>query len=100
MIYLFVFSLLNLGMNASLVKYLAELLPKNQTKEMQGYLSTSLTVLVGIGAVIAIAVFILASTIVRHCFRSPVGFTPSTVFALRIASMAFVLQFLVQVASS
>jgi O-antigen/teichoic acid export membrane protein len=100
MTYLFAFSLLNLGMNASLVKYLAELLPKNHTREMQQYLSTSLTVLVGIGAGIAGLVFVLAGTIVRHCFKGSAGLAPSTVLALRIASVAFILQFLIQVASS
>ncbi|HST78404.1 MAG TPA: flippase [Verrucomicrobiae bacterium] len=100
MVYLFAFSLLNLGMNASLVKYLAELLPKKQTEEMQQYLSTSLTVLVGIGAGIAVLVFILAGMIVRHCFNGSANLAPSTVLALRIASVAFILQFLIQVASS
>lgn len=100
MTYLFAFSLLNLGMNASLVKYLAELLPKNRMEEMQRYLSTSLTVLVGIGAGIALLVFMLADMIVRHCFKGSASLAPSTVLALRIASMAFILQFLIQVASS
>ena len=100
MTYLFAFSLLNLGMNASLVKYLAELLPKNRKNEMQNYLSTAMTVLVGIGAIIAVFIFILAGTIVQHCFKGPAGLTSSTVLALRIASLAFVLQFLVQVLSS
>lgn len=100
MTYLFAFSLLNLGINASLIKYLAELLPKNRLNEMQNYLSTSLTVLVGMGASLGIAVFILAAPIVHHFFKGPVGFAPSTILALRVASGAFILQFLIQVASS
>lgn len=100
MSYLFAFSLLNLGINASLIKYLAELLPKNRVNEMQQYLSTSLTVLVGIGAATAVLVFVLSGSIVHYCFKGPANLVPSTVLALRIASMAFVLQFLIQVVSS
>lgn len=100
MAYLFAFSLLNLGINRSLVKYLAELLPKGQLGDMQNYLSTSLTLLVGIGLLIAVFVCLLADPIVRHCFKGPAELTAPTILALRVASVAFVLQFLVQVVSA
>jgi len=97
MTYLFAFSLLNLGINTSLVKYLAELLPKRRISDMQGYVSTSLTLLVGIGALIGATVCVFAGPIVRICFRGSAELLPLTVLALRIASVAFILQFLTQV---
>ena len=100
MTYLFAFSLLNLGINTSLVKYLAELLPQNRLKDVQNYFSTSLTVLVGFGMLIGVAVFILAGPIVQHSFKGPSSLAPSTILALRLASTAFILQFLAQVLSS
>jgi len=100
MTYLFAFSLLNLGVNASLVKYLAELLPLRRFEDMQRYFATSLTLLGGIGTAIAAIVFFAADPIVRTCFKGPVALTGPTVLALRIASAAFVLQFLAQVMSS
>jgi O-antigen/teichoic acid export membrane protein len=100
MTYLFAFSLLNLGINASLVKYIAELMPKGQMKDVQEYFSTSLTVLVGIGVLIALFVCFLAPAIVRTALKGQNELTGSAVLALRIASIAFVLQFLTQVLSA
>jgi O-antigen/teichoic acid export membrane protein len=97
MTYLFAFSLLNLGINTSLVKYLAELLPQNRLKEMQNYLSTSLTVLLGVGLLVGAAICFLAGPIARSCFKGPPELMESATVALRIASVAFVLQFLSQV---
>jgi len=100
MTFLFAFSLLNLGINASLVKYMAELMPKGRMEDVQTYFSTSLTVLVGIGAAIGVFVCILAPLIVRSSFKGPEELTESAVLALRIASLAFILQFLTQVLSA
>jgi O-antigen/teichoic acid export membrane protein len=100
MTYLFAFSLLNLGINTSLVKYLAELLPKGRMSDIQGYVSTSLTVLVGIGVLIGAAVCVFAGPIVRIAFKGSAELLPLTILALRIASAAFVLQFLTQVVLS
>jgi len=100
MTFLFAFSLLNLGINASLVKYMAELMPKGRMEDVQTYFSTSLTVLVGIGAAIGVFVCILAPSIVRSSFKGPEELTESAVLALRIASLAFILQFLTQVLSA
>jgi O-antigen/teichoic acid export membrane protein len=100
MTYLFAFSLLNLGVNASLVKYLAELLPHRRFEDMQRYFGTSLTFLVGIGAVVAATVIFAAGPIVQVCFNGSAVLTGPTVLALRIASVAFILQFLSQVLSS
>lgn len=100
MTYLFAFSLLNLGINTSLVKYLAELLPKGRMLDMQNYLSTSLTVLVGSGVLIGIVVCALAGPIARICFKGQPELLPQIALALRIASIAFILQFLTQVVLS
>src|SRR5689334_16820105 len=100
MTYLFAFSLLNLGINASLVKYMAELMPKGRMEDVQKYFSTSLTVLVGIGVLIGVFVCILAPAIVRTGFKGPRELTESAVLALRIASVAFILQFLTQALSA
>lgn len=100
MIYLFSFSLLNLGMNTSLVKYLAELLPGTKYNEMQRYVSTALTVLVGIGLVAGVVIFVAATPLVHHVFQGTGRHTTDTILALRIASIAFVLQFLIQVVSA
>ncbi len=100
MTYLFAFSLLNLGMNTSLVKYLAELIPKDRLSDMQNYFSTSLTVLVAIGLLIGTAVYVGAPWITRKCFNGSPEQAVSTVLALRIASFAFTFQFVIQVLSA
>jgi O-antigen/teichoic acid export membrane protein len=92
--------LLNLGINTSLVKYMAELIPQGRSLEIQKYFSTSLTALVGIGFVIGATVYLLAPAIVRTCFKGSAELDSTVVLALRIASMAFVLQFLCQVLSA
>jgi O-antigen/teichoic acid export membrane protein len=94
---IFSVSLLNLGINTSLVKYLAELMPKGEMGEVQRYFSTALTVLVGIGLLVAVLIFASAGAIVHHFFKDTGEFTSATYVALRIASIAFVLQFLTQV---
>ena len=73
MTYLFAFSLLNLGINASLVKYMAELMPKGRMEEVQKYFSTSLTVLVGIGILIGVFVCTLAPVIVQIWLQGAEG---------------------------
>jgi O-antigen/teichoic acid export membrane protein len=100
MTYLFAFSLLNLGINISLVKYLSAMLPKGEFAEMRLYFSTALITLVGLGAAIGGGVCLLAGPIVHHFFNGPPQLTEGTILSLRIASMAFVLQFLCQVASA
>jgi O-antigen/teichoic acid export membrane protein len=100
MAYLFSFSLLNLGLNASLVKFLAELLPQNRAGEIQEYFSTSFTFLVAVGLLAGAAVWMLASPIVERCFKGDAGLTSSAVTALRVASVAFVLQFVCQALSA
>jgi O-antigen/teichoic acid export membrane protein len=100
MAYLFSFSLLNLGMNASLVKFLAELIPERRWHDVQGYFSTSFAALVTVGLVAGAAVWSLAGVIVKRCFTASGGLESSAVMALRIASIAFVLQFLCQVLSA
>jgi O-antigen/teichoic acid export membrane protein len=64
---------------------------------MQGYISTSLTLLVGIGVLIGLTVCVFAGPIVRSCFKGPAELLLPTTLALRIASVAFILQFLTQV---
>lgn len=100
MVYLFSFSLLNLGINTSLVKYLAELLPKAKYQDIQNYVSTALTVLVGIGLIAGVVIFVAAAPLVHYLFKGTAHHTADTILALRIASIAFVLQFLVQVVSA
>jgi O-antigen/teichoic acid export membrane protein len=100
MVYLFSFSLLNLGINTSLVKYLAALLPKQELQEMQQYLSTSVTVLLGMGIAASSCIFVLASPIAHHFFKGPAELMAPTVVALRISSIVFIFQFLCQVTSA
>jgi O-antigen/teichoic acid export membrane protein len=100
MSYLFAFSLLNLGVNTSLVKYLAELLPQGRTRDIQEYVSTSMTLLLGIGLLIGAIVSLLAGPIVRACFKGTGALMEPTILSLRIASFAFILQFFCQVASA
>ncbi len=100
MAYLFAFGLLNLGINTSLVKFLAELLTRGRQDEMQRYFSTSFTVLLAIGLTAGATVWGLAGVIVERCFHGEAALIPSATLALRIASVAFVLQFLCQVFSA
>jgi O-antigen/teichoic acid export membrane protein len=100
MVYLFSFSIVNLGINTSLVKYLAELLPRMEYGEIQQYVSTALTTLLTAGIVAGIAVFLAATPLVHYLFKDTAELTGKAVLALRIASIAFILQFVIQVVSS
>jgi O-antigen/teichoic acid export membrane protein len=100
MIYLFTFSLLNFGINASLVKYVAELVLSRRFSDMEKYLGTSLILLGGIGALIAVAGSLFASPIVHQFLNGPPDLVRSNILSLRIASIALVLQFMCQVWSA
>ncbi|MGI0134787.1 MAG: flippase [Candidatus Micrarchaeaceae archaeon] len=100
MIYAFTFSLLNLGINASLVKYLAALWAKREYSEMTKYLSTSLLLLIGLGAVVVVCAFVFAPFIVHTAFTEHQDLVHSTVACFRIASLALVLQFMCQITSA
>jgi O-antigen/teichoic acid export membrane protein len=100
MTYLFAFSILNLGINASLVKYLAELSPRSSLEDMQAFFSTSLTVLMLVGLFIGGTVCLFAALIVRRFLQVPPEMAGAAVLSLRIASAAFVLQFFCQVVSA
>ena len=90
-------SILNLGINISLVKYLAELMPKGEMENVQKYFGTALTALVGLGLLVGVAIFTAAEPIVRHFINDNGQFSAAAHLALRISSLAFVLQFLAQV---
>src|SRR5437879_5389724 len=47
--YIEAFGLLNLGINPTLIKYVAELLPQRRMKDIQDYLGTSLTLFAATG---------------------------------------------------
>lgn len=97
MVCVFSASILNLGINASLVKYLAALMPKDALDDMQKYFGTALTALVGLGLLVGVLIFTAAEPIVHHFINDNGQFTAATHTAIRISSVAFVLQFLCQV---
>ena len=98
--YLFSFSLLNLGMNSSLIKHIAESLARHELDSVQKYVSTGLVVLVGLGALVGAVIFVLADPIVSHFFNNTAELNHSIILALRVASIAFVMQFYSQVVLS
>jgi O-antigen/teichoic acid export membrane protein len=89
-------SMLNLGVNTSLIKYLAELMPKGEMEEVQQYFSTAFTMLAGLGVLVGVVLFAAAAPIVSHFFRDAGQFTGAIHTAFRISCVAFVLQFLTQ----
>lgn len=92
--------LLNLGINTTLVKYIGELLPQGEFREIEFYLGTSLTVFLGCGLVVAVPVCLGAPWMATHLLSESKRIDPILVVCFRIAGGAFFLRFVSQALSA
>lgn len=90
------FTLLELGINLSLVKYLAEMLPQQRLEEANGYFGTALALFAVVGASIAGLMALSAPWIVAHLLNISPQLQPLAVFGLRVASASFFCEFISQ----
>lgn len=98
--YVELFGLLNLGMNTSLVKYLAELLPQGRNDDIENYFGTTLTAFLVAGAIVGCSASLGAGTIVTHFLKVPSSLQSSVVCGFWLASAAFFLKFVAQAPSA
>lgn len=98
--YVVLFSILELGVNASLAKYIAEELPRGRVHEVNGYLGTALVLFSAAAIFTGLFSYALSKWIVVHILNVPGALTHSAILGLRLASIAFALQFISQAFSS
>jgi len=95
--YIEAFGLLNLGINPTLVKYIAELLPQRRMKDIQSYIGTSLTLFAATGLLISVLASVLARWVVAHLLNVPLQLHHVVIVSFWIASAAFLARFIGQV---
>lgn len=98
--YVVLFSILELGLNVSLVKYLAEVLSEKRYSDINGYLGTTLTLFCAAAVITALISLSFAHLIVVRLLNVPAVHVQAAVFGLRLASVAFALQFTAQAYAS
>lgn len=91
-----VFGLLELGLNATLVKYLAESLAQDRHTDLNNYFGTSLSLFLGGGVLISLLVYLSAPFILASLTRSEVYDAPGLVVPFLLATMNLVLRFITQ----
>lgn len=94
--YIEAFALVDFGINVSLVKYLAELLPQRRTADINAYLGTALTLFIGGGVAISLCVVVFASELALYALSGEPELSPAVVFGFWVASGAFVVRFVGQ----
>lgn len=87
------FSLIDLGINPSLVKYVAERLPQGRIEDINRYVGTALTLFLIAGAVIAVGLALSADWIVRHVLNVAPALHRSVVMGFWIAGVTFLFRF-------
>jgi O-antigen/teichoic acid export membrane protein len=100
MTYVGALSVLNLGINTTLVKYVGELLPQGRLYDVECYFGTSITLFLMGGLSVAAAACLGAPWIVRHFLHAPRDIQSSVDVSLWIASGAFLMRFLGQALSA
>ena len=96
MVYVEAFNVLNLGINASLIKHVSALLPRGLTSEIAKYVGTASMVFLTGALVIAAGTVSAASLIVDHFLSVPADIRDSVILSVWLASAAFVFRFLGQ----
>lgn len=95
MTYVALFTLLELGINTSLVKHLAETISRGRIADAENYLGTAVSLFGAMAVVVALISGFGAPYIVRALNISPEYFD-TAVIGVRIASVAFAMQFVSQ----
>jgi len=100
MTYVGALNILNLGINATLVKYVGELLPQGKLAELRGFLGTSLTLFMAGGLLVASTVCAFAPWVARHMLHAPADLQNAIVVSLWLAGGSFMLRSVAQALSS
>jgi O-antigen/teichoic acid export membrane protein len=95
--YIEAFGLLNLGINPTLVKYIAELLPQRRMKDIEDYVGTSLALYAVTGLLIGLLASVLARWVVTRFLNVPLDLQHTVTLSFWIASAAFLFRFVGQV---
>jgi O-antigen/teichoic acid export membrane protein len=95
--YIEAFGLLNLGINPTLVKYIAQLLPQHRMKDIQGYVGTSFALYAVTGLLIGLLASVLARWVVTRFLNVPLDLQHTVTLSFWIASAAFLFRFVGQV---
>jgi O-antigen/teichoic acid export membrane protein len=85
-------NILNLGINATLVKFVGELLPKEKLADLREYVGTSLTLFLAGGLAVGICASVFGPWIVRHLLLAPADLQHSVVISMWLASGSFVIR--------
>lgn len=97
--YIEAFSLLNLGINASVIKYVSEMLPQGRLRDVQAYLGTAFSVFTVAGLLICIAAVLSSRLIVWRFVHADPALQPEVLTGFSIASAAFFVRFIAQALS-
>ena len=100
MTYVGALNILNLGVNATLVKYVGELLPQGKLTELRAFIGTSLTLFLAGGFIVSGLACAFAPLIVHHLLHAPAELQHSMVVSLWLASCSFVIRSVGQALSS
>jgi len=97
--YVEAFGLLELGINATLVKYMAELLEQRRVQDVHAYFGTALTLYLAGGMLIAGLVALSSQWVIANFMNIGEELQQHVVHAFWIASVAFLFRFVSQPAS-
>jgi O-antigen/teichoic acid export membrane protein len=90
-------SLQQLGANAGLIKFVAELFDKGDVSEINKYVSTALALYLVVGATLTLGSVLAGPWLIVHLFQIPTELHGATVSALYVVSTAFFLRFVAEV---
>ena len=86
--------LIEVGLQAALVKYLAELLPQNRSQDANAYFQTTLILSMAGGVLVAIVFACATPWVIRSLLNIPADLQASIVWCFQAASVAVLLRFL------
>jgi O-antigen/teichoic acid export membrane protein len=86
-------ALFEMGFNTGLVKHLAASIAQERPSEAENYLRTGLSLYLGIGVGVTLAVSLGAGWAATHFFQVPAGLRDEAIAGFELASIAFLFRF-------
>lgn len=93
-------ALLDLGLGASIIKYLSEYAAKDDTESLQKVISTAMSIYLIIGAVGALLAFILAPILTTSWLKIPEYLVPVAINVIYLTGLGFLINMIVSVLSA
>lgn len=87
------FSVIDLGINPSVIKYVAEMLPQGRLEDINRYIGTALTLFLIAGAAIAVGLAFSAGWIVQHVLHVAPELHRTVAVGFWIAGLTFLVRF-------